>query len=83
MLIFQRYFVNDSFFEEGNPVFLQLGGEGVADPIWVVKGQIATNYGPKFGALLVLLEHRYYGNSHPTPYVDSSQFVILDYHCIN
>jgi pimeloyl-ACP methyl ester carboxylesterase len=63
----QRYFVNDTLYKPGGPVFLQLGGEGTADPIWLVEGQIATNYGVQFGALLIELEHRYYGESHPTP----------------
>ncbi|XP_054162819.1 putative serine protease K12H4.7 [Oppia nitens] len=63
----QRYYVSDTFYKRGGPVFLQLGGEGTADPIWLVEGQIATNYAKKFNALSVLLEHRYYGKSWPTP----------------
>lgn len=45
---------------------MQLGGEGTASPIWLSKGQIAETYVPHFGAGSILLEHRYYGESHPT-----------------
>jgi len=65
-LALQRYFINDTFYVKGGPIFLQLGGEGTANPIWVVEGQIAKNYAKKFNAMSVLLEHRYYGESHPT-----------------
>ena len=54
---------------------MQLGGEGVANPIWVVEGQIAKNYAKDFNAMSVLLEHRYYGKSRPTPYVFRNKFV--------
>lgn len=61
----QRYFVNDSFYEEGGPVFLQIGGEGRADPIWLVVSQ-CMKFAQRFKAMVFLLEHRYYGDSHPT-----------------
>lgn len=64
---FQRYFVNDSFFDFKNPgpVFLMIGGEGPADPKWMVRGAW-IDYAKQFKALCVNLEHRYYGESHPT-----------------
>ena len=43
-----------------------IGGEGTADPVWMVAGQW-INYARKYGALCLMLEHRYYGLSHPTP----------------
>ncbi|CAB3225795.1 unnamed protein product [Arctia plantaginis] len=63
----QRYFVNDSFydFNQQGPVFLMIGGEGPADPRWMVKGAW-IDYAKKFNALCINLEHRYYGESHPT-----------------
>ena len=36
--LIQRYFVNDSFYEEGGPAFLMIGGEGTASPRWMVQG---------------------------------------------
>lgn len=63
----QRYFVNDSFYDFNNqgPVFLMIGGEGPADARWMVKGAW-IDYAQKFKALCLNLEHRYYGESHPT-----------------
>ncbi|XP_068632840.1 putative serine protease F56F10.1 [Battus philenor] len=63
----QRYFVNDSFFDYNNPgpIFLMVGGEGAADPKWMVKGAW-IEYAKRFKALCINVEHRYYGDSHPT-----------------
>ncbi|RWS18724.1 putative serine protease K12H4.7-like protein [Leptotrombidium deliense] len=65
----QRYFVSDQHFKPGGPVFLQLGGEGTADPVWLSEGQAATNFAKRYNAYSILLEHRYYGESHPTKFV--------------
>ena len=61
----QRYFVNDTFQSGANgPVFLVLGGEAELNPIWAVEGAW-IQYAQQHGAVLVLLEHRYYGKSQP------------------
>ena len=62
----QRYFVNATYFNrKGNgPVFLMIGGEGTANALWVVVGSM-MRYAAKYGALCLLLEHRFYGKSHP------------------
>lgn len=64
-IFFQRYFVNASFYKPGGPVFLMIGGEGTADPVWMVDGQW-IKYAEHHNAFTVQLEHRYYGKSHPT-----------------
>ncbi|CAH0746146.1 unnamed protein product [Diatraea saccharalis] len=63
----QRYFVNDKYYDKKNPgpVFIMIGGEGPADPKWMVKGAW-IEYAKRFKALCFNLEHRYYGESHPT-----------------
>lgn len=61
----QRYFVNDLYWKKGGPVFIQIGGEGPADPIWMTEGQW-IKYAQTHGAICVMLEHRFYGKSHPT-----------------
>lgn len=61
----QRYFINDSFYKAGGPVFLMIGGEGPANPAWMQYGTWLS-YAQKLGALCFLLEHRFYGKSHPT-----------------
>ncbi|KAM7425914.1 hypothetical protein ABFA07_022721 [Porites harrisoni] len=62
----QRYFYNDKFFRKPDgPVFLSIGGEGEANPIWLKVGDMMKN-AQVFGAFTFLLEHRFYGKSHPT-----------------
>ncbi|XP_053278599.1 thymus-specific serine protease [Pleuronectes platessa] len=61
----QRYFVNENFYKPGGPVFLMIGGEGPANPAWMQHGTWLT-YAEKVGALCLMLEHRFYGKSHPT-----------------
>lgn len=65
----QRYFYNDSFhLKPDGPVFLMIGGEGEANPIWLTVGDMMKN-AKVFGAFALLLEHRFYGQSRPTRYV--------------
>ena len=61
----QRYFVNGEYYKAGGPVFLMIGGEGAITPKWMVEGQW-IEYAKKYGALCFQVEHRYYGQSHPT-----------------
>ncbi len=64
----QRYFVNDEYWKKNGPVFIHIGGEGPADPIWMTEGQW-IKYAQTYGAICVMVEHRFYGKSHPTEYV--------------
>lgn len=61
----QRYFINCTHYVPGGPVFLMIGGEGPANPAWMQYGTWLT-YAEKMNALCLLLEHRFYGKSHPT-----------------
>lgn len=63
--IFQRYFVNDTFYKSGGPVFLMIGGEGEAEPKWMVQGAW-IHYASEMNALCFQVEHRFYGKSKPT-----------------
>lgn len=65
MWCLQRYFTNSTFHRPGGPVFLMVGGEGEASPVWMVAGQW-MEYARQHGALCFLLEHRFYGKSRPT-----------------
>ncbi|GJN38955.1 hypothetical protein PR202_gb28041 [Eleusine coracana subsp. coracana] len=69
MIFYQKYLLNDTFWrrpggKQAGPLFVYTGNEG--DIEW-----FATNTGfmfdiaPKFGALLVFIEHRFYGESKP------------------
>ena len=57
--------MNASFYEPGGPAFLMIGGEGPANPIWMVQGSW-IDYAKKHKAICFQLEHRFYGESHPT-----------------
>jgi hypothetical protein len=81
----QRYFINDTFFagvESGAPVFLCVGGEG---PPLTYTVLIASDHcndmvmlSEQVGALMVALEHRYYGPSMPTPDWSTENLVYLN-----
>lgn len=72
----QRYFYNSTFWKPGGPVFIMIGGEGEANPVWVVEGTM-MKYAQELGAFALLLEHRFYGQSHPLKdmSVESLQFL--------
>lgn len=61
----KRYYVNDTFYKAGGPVFLMIGGEGEATPIWMVQGAW-IHYAQEMNALCFQVEHRFYGKSRPT-----------------
>jgi len=59
----QRYYVNDEFWTPGSgPVFFLISGEGTCNG--PPGGYVAT-LGAQYKALLVTLEHRFYGESIP------------------
>ena len=61
--------MNATWFKGTGPVFLCVGGEGPALDASVVSPIVhcsdATELAPEVGALIVALEHRYYGKSIP------------------
>ena len=61
----QRYWFNGTSWKQGRPVFIMIGGEGEANPIWMVEGAW-IKWAQEFGAFTFMLEHRFYGQSHPT-----------------
>lgn len=70
----QAYYVNDTFFDvRTGPVFLCVGGEGPAFDGSVVVASVHCNVAveslSRHGALMVALQHRYYG-CHGEPLVD-------------
>lgn len=67
----QRFYTNENHFkrganETGDVVFLYIGGEGEVNATTIIDGQW-INYAKKYQALCFMLEHRFYGQSHPTP----------------
>ncbi|KAM6184935.1 thymus-specific serine protease [Rhynchocyon petersi] len=73
----QRYWVNDQYWTgQDGPVFLHLGGEGSLGPGSVMKGHPAA-LAPALGALVIGLEHRFYGLSVPAGSLDMAQLRFL------
>ena len=55
----QRYFVNSTWWDHhSGPVFLLLGGEGPANPNWIVAGTNIMLNAQKHKALVFSIEHR-------------------------
>merc|ERR1712168_864567 len=61
----QRFWENLEHYAEGGPAFIMIGGEAEASPGWLNYGQW-YKWAEENGAAMFLLEHRYYGQSHPT-----------------
>jgi pimeloyl-ACP methyl ester carboxylesterase len=63
----QKYFVNDTNFSAGTSkvAFLIIGGEGPLSDRYVSNAFISGEWAEEMGALLVAVEHRYYGESYP------------------
>lgn len=67
----QRYLVNATFFDGAGPVFLCVGGEGpgFTEDVVISGTEHAHEMilaAEQHGALILALEHRYYGQSLPT-----------------
>jgi hypothetical protein len=76
----QLFFVNDTFWTgaaKGGPVFIMLGGEGPVSPAYVLDHFVLTEYAAKFGALVVAVEHRFYGKSMPASDLSTQSLHLL------
>eukprot|EP00210_Caulerpa_lentillifera_P002572 g2467.t1 len=61
----QRYFVCDEYWSKSKgPIFLYIGNEAGVEKYIEATG-IMWELAPEFGAMLVFIEHRYYGKSKP------------------
>eukprot|EP00939_MAST-03C_sp_MAST-3C-sp1_P001552 g1552.t1 len=61
----QRYVVNTENFVSGGPLFFYTGNEGDIEGFYSSNGFLIDVLAPKFGALVVFAEERYYGVSLP------------------
>lgn len=62
----QRYYMNNEFYEPGSPIFLFLGGEWAITP-YRMNYSLMHDMADDLNANILYLEHRYYGESRPTP----------------
>ncbi|KRX08961.1 hypothetical protein PPERSA_08164 [Pseudocohnilembus persalinus] len=61
----QKYLVRDQFYQEGGPIFFYCGNEGPVEMFYENAGFLNTDLAKEFNALIVYMEHRYYGDSMP------------------
>ncbi|XP_066291726.1 lysosomal Pro-X carboxypeptidase-like [Branchiostoma lanceolatum] len=59
-----RYLVNDTYYKDGDPIFFYTGNEGDIED-FVKNTGLLIEMAPRFGALVIFAEHRYYGQSLP------------------
>ena len=72
----QKYYIDYSVWDpHSGPVFLYIGGEG---PLGSSPGGYAAMVGAEQKALLISLEHRYYGQSIPAPLTDAETLKTLN-----
>lgn len=73
----QRYLINDTHWDGTGPVFMMINGEGPMSVGSVVAYQY-IQWAEQFKALVVSLEHRFYGESQPFDSLDTENLVYLD-----
>eukprot|EP00128_Syssomonas_multiformis_P000553 Colp12_sorted_trinity150504_noHs@24662 len=72
----QRYYVNDTYYVKGGPLFVYIGGEAALGANSITSGEIVEN-AMEHKAMMVALEHRYYGKSHPFPTLSTANLKYL------
>lgn len=64
------------YYKPGGPIFLEIAGEWDAEHD--INGGYWYNYANRYNAMLVVLEHRFYGQSSPVKYVQLEVLDMLD-----
>ncbi len=70
----QRYYMNNEFYTPGSPIFLFLSGEWTITP-YRMTFSLMYDMADDLNANILYLEHRYYGESRPTPW-EMNLFVV-------
>merc|ERR1712000_154014 len=70
----QRYYVDNQYWDGKGPVFFEIGGEGT---LTGPPGGYMATLAKKYSALLVALEHRFYGESIPNGNSETSNLKYL------
>jgi len=66
--------MQDAYSSPNGPVFLQIGGEGPANPTWMSNGHWIV-MAEQVHAMCFMIEHRFYGKSRPTKLVFNNFFL--------
>lgn len=72
-----RYMENSFFLEDGGVVFIHIGGENEIDDGWLLGGHMRDMAIELQGAMFYV-EHRYYGESRPTPDISPENLRFLN-----
>ncbi|XP_037043957.1 putative serine protease K12H4.7 [Bradysia coprophila] len=72
----QRYYVNNAYYTPGSPIFLFLAGEWTITP-YRLTNSLMHDIASQVNGSLYYLEHRYYGESRPTPNVSDENIRFL------
>lgn len=75
----QRFWTNEQYWKGSGPLFVYVEGEGAGSPYDVLSGQhveLAANH----SALIIALEHRFYGASIPTSDMSNDNMKYLSSH---
>lgn len=62
----QRFYSNDQFYQPGGPLFVFLAGEWDITP-YRMTNSLMADLAEELNGNIFYLEHRYYGESRPTP----------------
>jgi len=72
----QRYLINDQYWNGNGPVFMMINGEGPMGLDTVTSLQFVV-WAQQYNALIISLEHRYYGASFATPDLSTENLAFL------
>jgi pimeloyl-ACP methyl ester carboxylesterase len=70
----QRYYVDNQYWDGSGPVFFEIGGEGTLSG---APGGYIGSLAQEYSALVVALEHRFYGESIPNGNVNTDNLKYL------
>lgn len=62
-----RYYQDLTLVEPNGPIFIYLGGEWTISPGSIMSGRLIHEMATEMHGALFYTEHRFYGQSHPTP----------------
>lgn len=69
-ILLQRYKENSAFLKKDSPILIMIGGEWAITDGFLQSGTM-YEIGVKHHALMYYTEHRFYGDSKPTKYINS------------
>lgn len=72
-----RYMENSHYLQDGGPIFIYIGGEWSISEGWLRTGHL-HDMARDLNGTMFYTEHRYYGQSRPTPNLSNENLVYLN-----